>query len=385
MRVSMTLPGPFRRALAGTGLSGMSRPLLWRLLILAGIVFVITCSHYTVTISQHHYHDIFRRLYYLPIVLGGLWFQLRGGMATAILVSLIYAPHVVLQWGAHPDAQWDQYLEILLYNIFGLLTGLLSRRELQQRQALERSSDQLDQSYRQLKEQASQMLMFEEQLLRASRLSALGELSAGLAHEIRNPLGSIRGTAEIIRDPGTGAEQRGEFADILVREVDRLNHVVTNFLRFAHPAPVGKQQTCLNRVVDELLDFSAAEHRRQKIVVSFERAELPEVPVDADQLKQVLLNITLNAVQAMPNGGELHIVTRNEAGQVVVQVTDSGPGIAPEVLPRIFNPFYTTRHTGSGLGLAISQRIIQAHGGQIGVRNRPGAGASFEVVLPVGN
>jgi len=381
MSPSLSLPAP--RVPDGVRLAFLT-PHRLRLLVLAGIIIAITCGHYTVAITQHHYHDIFRRLYYLPIILGGLWFQLRGGLVTAIIVALVYAPHVALQWGAHPDAQWEQYLEILLYNVIGLLTGMLTRRETGQRQALERTAASLDQSYRQLQEQARQILTFEEQLLRASRLSALGELSAGLAHEIRNPLGSIRGTAEIVRDPATSTEQRAEFADILVREVDRLNQVVTNFLRFARPAPVGKQQTCLNRVVEELLDFSAVEYRRQKIEVRFDRAELPEIPVDADQLKQVLLNVTLNAVQAMPDGGELRITTRREAGCVVVQVADSGPGIEPEALPRIFNPFYTTRHTGSGLGLAISQRIVQAHGGQIGVQSTPGAGASFEIMLPMG-
>lgn len=365
-------------------------PELWhrhgaRLLILAGIIVAITVGHYTVAIRESHYHEVFRRLYYLPIILAGLWFQVRGGLASAILVSLIYAPHVVLQWGSHPDTQWEQSLEILLYNVIGLLSGIAARRDARQRSALEKTAARLDRSYQQLKDQASQILAFEEQLLRASRLSALGELAAGLAHEIRNPLGSIRGTAEIVKDPATSPGQREEFAEVLVREVDRLNQVVSKFLRFAKPDPVGRQAVCINQVLDELLEFSAAEYRRQRIEVRFDRAELPRIPVDADQLRQVLLNILLNAVQALSTGGVVRVTTLLKEDSVVVQIADNGPGIAPEVLPRIFNPFYTTRQSGTGLGLAISQRIVQAHGGQIGVQSRPGEGAVFEVMLPAGN
>lgn len=356
-----------------------------RLLILGGIIVAITFGHYTVAIRESHYHEVFRRLYYLPIILAGLWFQVRGGLASAILVSLIYAPHVVLQWGSHPDTQWEQSLEILLYNVIGLLSGIAARRDARQRSAQEKTAARLDRSYQQLKDQASQILAFEEQLLRASRLSALGELAAGLAHEIRNPLGSIRGTAEIVKDPATSPGQREEFAEVLVREVDRLNQVVSKFLRFAKPDPVGRQAVCINQVLDELLEFSAAEYRRQRIEVRFDRAELPRIPVDADQLRQVLLNILLNAVQALSTGGVVRVTTLLKEDSVVVQIADNGPGIAPEVLPRIFNPFYTTRQSGTGLGLAISQRIVQAHGGQIGVQSRPGEGAVFEVMLPAGN
>lgn len=365
-------------------------PVLWRrhgtrLLILGGLIVLITLGHYTVAIQESHYHEVFRRLYYLPIILAGLWFQVRGGLVTAILVALIYAPHIVLQWGSHPDTQWEQSLEILLYNVIGLLAGTFARKDAKQRRELENNAARLDRSYHQLKEQAQQILTFEEQLLRASRLSALGELSAGLAHEIRNPLGSIRGTAEIVKDPTTAPSQREEFAEILVREVDRLNQVVSNFLRFAKPAPVGRQAININQVVEELLEFSAAEYRRQRVEVSFERGALPAIPADADQLKQVILNILLNAVQALPAGGVVHVSTIPGEDCVVVQIADNGPGIDPDVLPRIFNPFYTTRHDGSGLGLAISQRIVQAHGGQIEVRSRPGEGALFKIQLPRGN
>jgi signal transduction histidine kinase len=383
------MPGMSDSSLAGSstpvsvaGLVALAWPHRLRLLILLLTIGGITIGHYQTAIHLHLYHDIFRRLYYLPIILGGLWFQLRGGLTTGILVSIVYAPHVVFQWGDHPDAQLEQYLEIILYNVVGVLTGALAKKELLHRQRAENTAQNLDRSYQALKEQAKLILTFEEQLLRASQLSALGELAAGLAHEIRNPLGSIRGTAEIVRDPTTPIKQRDEFAAILIQEVDRLNLVVSNFLKFARPAPVGKQSYDLNRLLDELVDFTAPECQRSQVAVSLTPAELPHIAVDPDQLRQVFLNLILNAVQAMPEGGTLQIHTSRRDDAVVTVFSDSGSGIPPAILPKIFNPFFTTRQTGNGLGLAISQRIVQAHGGQIEVDSGE-QGTTFRVLLPL--
>ena len=354
-----------------------------RVIILAAVIAAITLGHYLTGIQLHHYHDIFRRLYYLPIILGGVWFQLRGGLITAIVVSIVYAPHVVLQWGAHPDAQLEQYLEIVLYNVIGVLTGGLARKEKCQRQILETTAHDLEESFQELKEQAKLILTFEEQLLRASRLSALGELAAGLAHEIRNPLGSIRGTAEIVKDSSLSEEQRVEFSAIMIREVDRLNQVVTNFLSFARPAPTQKNACDLNAVLNQIVEFSGAQCQQNQVSVRLAQNRLPLVSGDADQFKQVFLNLLLNAIQAMPEGGLLEITTQQRDGKIAVTFEDNGPGISRESLGKIFNPFFSTRHTGTGLGLAISQRIVQAHGGQINVSSEAGQGARFEVQLPV--
>ncbi|MDW7645857.1 MAG: ATP-binding protein [Desulfuromonadales bacterium] len=367
------------------GLGSLLREGRWRWAVLLGLVAAISLGHYLVNVDQHHYHDIFRRSYYLPIILAGLWFQLRGGLAVAILVSVVYAPHVVFQWGAHPEAQWEQYLEILLYHVIGGVTGLLSLKERSQRFKLEKTAQRLNESYQKLVDQASQILTFEEQLVRASRSTALVELAAGLAHEIRNPLGSIRGTAEILKDETISSAQRGEFADILLREVDRMNQVVTDFLQFARPVDLGKKSCDLNALLQELVLFTAGECQRAKISVRFDPGDMPLVPVDSEQIRQVFLNILLNAVQAMAGGGALRIATHRLDDSLVVRFIDNGPGIAQELLPKIFNPFFTTKQTGTGLGLAISQRIIQVHGGRINVASRVGQGTTFEVQLPLGD
>lgn len=354
-----------------------------RIAVIVGMVAAISALHYLTTLQMQHAHDIYRRLYYVPIVLGGLWFALRGGLATAIAASLLFLPHVVFQWGHHPTSQPEQYLEILLYNIIGGLTGFLSGREREQKHAHQQAALRLEESYRILSTQADQIFEIEEQLRRADRLSTLGELSAGLAHEIRNPLGSIRGTAEILKDGVAPDDPRHEFAEILVKEVDRLNRVLEDFLRFARQAPMERGRFDLNAIVREVLDLTRRQAERSQVTVIVRQEELPSLDGDGGQIRQALLNLVLNALQAMPAGGQLTVSTRRSGTLAEVAIADTGPGIPVGEETRIFKTFVTTRPDGTGLGLPISQRIITSHGGQITVASTPGEGATFTVALPL--
>jgi signal transduction histidine kinase len=354
-----------------------------RLLIIVGLILGITALHYTTGTDIKHAHDIYRRLYYVPIVLGGVWFTLRGGVGAAIAASILYAPHVIFQWGHHPAAELEQYLEILLYNIIGFLTGSLAYREQAQKQRYRLAAQHLEESYQTLKSQADQILEIEEQLRRADRLSALGELSAGMAHEIRNPLGSIRGTAEILKENVDVADPKYEFAEILVKEVDRLNRVLEDFLRFAKPAPVERDLFDVNEALSEVLDLTRQQALKNRVEVSFDEGSLADIPGDREQLKQAFLNLVLNALQIMPEGGRLMLSSVQDEKHVLITFRDTGPGIAPAEIQRIFNPFVTTRDEGTGLGLAITQRIIQGHAGRIDVESTYGKGAVFTVCLPL--
>lgn len=363
--------------------SGMRKNELIRLVILVALVLVITSLHYLTTTQKVHFHDIYRRLYYIPIVLGGLWFTLRGGLATAIAVSVLFAPHVVFQWGHHPAADPEQYLEILLYNVIGFLTGFLAEKEKTQKVRYQKAAHRLEESYDKLKSQADQILEIEEQLRRADRLSALGQLSAGMAHEIRNPLGSIRGTAEILQEGIDPADRRYEFTCILIKEVDRLNKVVQNFLDFARPSGGDRELVDINRLLAEVLTLTGQPALKNGVTTRLDAGVVPEMEGDGEQLKQAFLNLVLNALQAMPAGGSLTISTALTAGTLEVRFTDTGGGIPRENLDRIFNPFFTTRGEGTGLGLAITHRIIQGHGGRIAVESRLGAGTTFILTFPV--
>lgn len=354
-----------------------------RLTIVAGFLVLITALHYMTTTQMVQAHDVYRRLYYVPIVLGGVWFALRGGIVTSILASLLYMPHVLFHWQHQPSIALEQYLEIVLYNVIGCLTGFLAERERQQKLRYQKTAETLEESYRKLREQADQIIEIEGQLRRADRLSALGELSAGMAHEIRNPLGSIKGTAEILRDGVAPDDPKLEFADILIKEVDRLNKVLEDFLRFARPEPVERGRFSPNNAITEVLELTKQQAIRNRVEIETDLAEDVEIPGRGEQIQQALLNLVLNALQAMPDGGRLKISSLIHANEVRLRVSDNGPGIAMEDRERIFNPFVTTRDTGTGLGLAITQRIVQSHDGHILLESTPGQGSSFTLCLPI--
>jgi len=360
----------------------MRKENLTRFVILVVLTVGITALHYLTTTEREALHDIYRRLYYIPIVLGGLWFSLRGGVSLAVFASLLYLPHIFLHWGHNPTIRVEQYLEIVLYNLIGFMTGFLAARERRQKERAQQTAGQLEESYSKLRDQADQILEIEEQLRRADRLTALGELSAGMAHEIRNPLGSIRGTAEILQEGFPPEDKRYEFARILIQEVDRLNRVVQDFLTFARPEPPRLEEFDPETVLGEVLQLVQQPARKQGVELELQIDRAPKLCGHREQLKQVFLNLVLNALQAMPEGGRLTITAGCDGSAIVLRFRDTGPGIPFEVRERIFNPFFTTRREGTGLGLAITQRIVSSHGGRIEIEESTERGTVFKVTLP---
>jgi signal transduction histidine kinase len=226
------------------------------------------------------------------------------------------------------------------------------------------------------------------------RLAALGEMSAGLAHEIRNPLGAIKASAQFLVDEdAANPHPEREFLDIIVEEVDRLNRVVSSFLDYARPSKGDPAPTDVNAAVMRTMQLLGAECAAADVTFTTELdAEAPKVRIDVEQLRQVLINLVQNAVQAMETGGAIQIRTRSRerhsisgrtSRYVEIRVTDTGPGIPQRVLKNLFVPFVTTKDRGTGLGLAISQRIVTAAGGRIEARTHAGEGTTFVVTLPL--
>ncbi|MEM7434643.1 MAG: ATP-binding protein [Myxococcota bacterium] len=231
-----------------------------------------------------------------------------------------------------------------------------------------------------------------QQMKDKDRLAALGEMAAGLAHEIRNPLGSIKASAQFLAETGDSSEDGHEFLGIIVDEVDRLNRVVSSFLDYARPGQTDTEAIFVNSAVQRTLQLLKPEcdaaNVRLDVTVDH---DLPRVRIDIERLRQVLINLVQNAVQAMPSGGDIFVETRTQdrfrigGGAhrwVKISVRDTGPGIAPAMLANLFVPFVTTKQQGTGLGLAISQRIVSEAGGRIDVRSRQGFGTTFVVLLP---
>ena len=360
---------------------------------LATAIFLVTIAHLLTPVGRQIQHDILVRLYYFPIAMGGLWYGLRGGLGTAGLITLMYLPHVI---GVdHGPLTIGYLLEIPVFLAVGFLIGLMVDRQEHYRRGLEVQTETLARSHRELQEQTRLLLEKETQLRRADRLSALGQLSAGLAHEIRNPLGAIKGAVEILQDDYPAGHPKTEFFAILLKEVNRLNDVLTNFLSFARPVNPHLTPVDVRGVVSALegLVSGQARGRRVQVFTSFHSGP-SRVMADETLLKQAFLNIMLNALEAMPEGGDLAISTRlgwetaasgaDERPEWLETVfDDTGPGIAEEHLGCIFDPFFTTKKDGTGLGLAITHRIIENHQGTIRVMSQRGKGTTFVITLPL--
>lgn len=367
----------------------MKNTTLLRIFLLTVFVAGISLLHYFTPLRLPMLHDIYQRLYYIPIILAAFWFGFRGGIGCALVVSIVYAPHILFQWGHHMTMELEKYLEIILYNVVGGITGFLSQKERERADQLRKTALGLEKSCEKLSRQSERITEMEGKLRKAERLSTIGELAAVLAHEIRNPLGSIQGTAEILKDDFQPGDRKYEFLEIMVKESRRLNTVVEDFLRLARPQPVLMGECDLLEELNNVIALVSSEAKKLNITLDCRIDHLPPMEGDPEKLRQAILNIILNALQASSPGGSVTITACREdpgalgSGWIELFFADSGPGIAAGAADRIFEPFFTTREGGTGLGLAITRKIIEGHGGTITLMSEPGHGAVFRIRLPV--
>lgn len=281
------------------------------------------------------------------------------------------------RWVLPPEQIRELGLRVIFLAVFGFLTYRLAESRGEQARKLQSVAEQLSDANRSLQEA-------EAAVRRSERLAALGQLSAGLAHELRNPLGTIRASAEMLRKniPEENAMAR-ELTGFIAGEVDRTNSLVSRFLEFARPLEPKLQQADLSEVIDRAvarLERDAANHP-----VSVHKnysPDIPPFPLDAELMEGVIYNLALNAAQATAPGGAITVKTRPVDDLVELSVIDRGSGIDPKHLESIFNPFFTTKADGVGLGLAIVSKIVDAHGGKMAVESELGKGTVFRVFLP---
>ena len=224
-----------------------------------------------------------------------------------------------------------------------------------------------------------------DQLIRAEKLTELGELVAGVAHEVRNPLAVIRASAQMIDQEIAGECASSELFQMMLQEIDRIDAVVNALLDFGRPSGSRFGPVAPQRLIEEVVLLINQFAKQQAVEITAEIPdELPHIRADEDRLKQVFINLVSNAIQAMPGGGSLNITAAATEDFIRVAFADTGIGISPEEQQHIFDPFHTTRAEGSGLGLCIAHRIVDAHNGFISVDSEPGRGSTFIVGLPVG-
>jgi two-component system sensor histidine kinase HydH len=343
--------------------------------LLAGII-VITFLHYNTSTHYLLLHEIYQRLYYIPIIYAAYSYGLRGGLAAAVLSTLIYLPHLA----QHSDNRVyaiNQYAEMILFQVVGAVTGLLAGAERRERQKYEQTAVELQRAYDELRSTVDQLLL-------ADRHASLGQMSAAIVHEIRNPLGAIHGAAEALESTVPPEHEKAEFLTIIKREAERLNGLVTDFLQFARPRSPELLPTPPREIVESVVKLASKQAEQTRVKIAVDVAEpLPLVLLDAEQMKQVLLNLILNAIEAMPEGGQLTISAGQRGEDLSLAVRDTGKGIDPTVREKLFSPFVTTKTRGTGLGLAIAHRLVTQHGGRIEAVDGENGGALVDIRLPL--
>jgi signal transduction histidine kinase len=350
----------------------------WGVWIIPLLIIVISILHYTTTTKLHHIHEIYRRLYYIPIIIAAFRFSFWGGIFSSFFISLIYVPHIIFQWEGVFLDNLVRFTEIILYLAVGCVAGILSKKVQKERDRYKSTAEELEKSYKQLEFQSGQLSEMENQLRAADRLAVLGELSASLAHEVRNPLGSIKGAADILNKRSSTDKTTQEFTNVLTKEVNRLNQVVENYLGLAHTSSDHIDKSDLKSEIQLVLDLAGPEIRKKQIQV---RYDFPDHPVfirmQKVEIRQVLLNLVLNALTALNEKGHLHIRVEPQKNKIIVAVTDTGIGIPHDQISAVFRPFFTTRKSGTGLGLSIVKRIMETHGGEIKVESSQGKETTF--------
>jgi len=332
---------------------------------------------YTDGVSSSYYW-----LLLLPMISAGSSLGVLGTLVVTLLAWCVYLSFLLrIDWNRFvieaPERR-ELALRVIFLAVAGNLTNTLAEARRRQFARTKAMADQLAEANRNLQQA-------EEAVRRSDRLAALGQLAAGLAHELRNPLGTIRASAEMLnRSVASENEVAREVAGFIAEEVDRTNSLVTRFLDFVRPLELRPAPADLAQVLDRSVAMVEREAAAREVTVYKNYSpDIPPFPLDAELMERVFYNLLANAAQATAPGGAVTVKTRPVDGNAEISVIDRGSGIDPKLIDTIFNPFFTTKPDGVGLGLAICSKIVDQHGGKIAVESQPGKGSVFRVYLPL--
>jgi signal transduction histidine kinase len=364
-------------------------------LILAGLLALCILQYYvdrtplikTDFFNQSFFtgiHDLNRIMFFIPVIYASLVFRVRGSLITSLIFLIAILPRALF-YSTFPNP----LARALTFVVLAALVGFLLATELNRSEKEKKIRDELSLVNRKLMENVQKLEESREQLIQADKLTSLGQLAASIAHEVNNPLTGILVYTQLLQKK-IAADQMPketalEYLSKMEFELVRSAKLIHNLLDFARQSPPVFRKVDLNAVINRAFELAAYSAKLQNIQITKELdPALPELIADFDQLQQVCTNLILNAIQAMPDGGRLILRTSFEKDFFRVEVGDTGYGISPENLKKLYTPFFTTKQEikGVGLGLAVSYGIVQRHHGRIEVQSRPGEGTVFTVVLP---
>lgn len=366
---------------------GLRSPHFWIISVVMAIIALLYYSGHTPLarfggfFSDSFPHDLHRALFLIPLIYAALTFRVRGALVTSLIFLCAVLPRGFYSPYAEP------LVRAVLFVLFSALIGMLSALLIDRVEKEEMVRVKLSMAYQ---EAMSRLRENEERLIQAEKLTSLGQLAASIAHEINNPLAGVLVYTKLLsKKIASDNFEKKEVLDQLSKietEVGRCSGIIRNLLDFARQSMPTLRPVDVNQVLEQVLSLVGHQAQLQKVEVVKEfRPSLPPVLADFNQLQQVFTNLTLNAIQAMPNGGTLRLRTSVVDSEVRVDVQDTGCGIPKENFKKLFTPFFTTKEKGKGvgLGLAVVHGIIERHKGRVEVQSEVGKGSTFSVFLKV--
>ncbi len=326
---------------------------------IAFLLVSLTLLHYVsprIAHDRYHLEIIFQRLYFLPIMLGCLWFDLRGGLTAFCVVFLLLIPHHVSRWSGMTPDDLTRIMQIVVYFVIAVVLGKVVSVQKQE----------------QLKAK------------QAENLAAIGRALSAVAHDMKTPLIAIGGFANLIKQHLLPGNPDSGKLDIIISETARLEGMVKDMLDFSRPLDLNRAEVDIRPMIEECLAIVEENAKTQKVgLKAISADDLPRVLVDPMRIRQALINLLTNAVQSCSEGDSVTIHSFFKGKNLFLDVIDSGCGISPEMREAIFAPFFTTRKNGTGLGLPIVKKIVDSHGGSVEIIDNPSKGLTFRMIIPI--
>ncbi len=327
-----------------------------KVVIIAVMIGSILCLHYLTFPELRYHHAVYRMLFYLPLILGSLWFGMKGAVYICVSVSVLFLPHAIRQWEWFSLDDFHRLSEGALYIGIALILGFLVERERKKQRAL----------------------------VRVRSLAAVGKAVSEIAHDMKTPLMAIGGFAkQVSKKLGPDNPDRKKLG-LVIQETAHLELMVKEMLDFGKPVELQFTEIDFNELVSDSVKVAQPTAKENGVALETDLAlSLPSIVLDAPRVKQVLLNLITNAIQASTAGEHVRVCTRLNSLGIVLEVADHGEGIAKEYHESIFHPFFSTKREGTGLGLGIVKKIVETHGGEVSFSANQEKGVTFTVRLPL--
>jgi two-component system, NtrC family, sensor histidine kinase HydH len=327
-----------------------------RIFIIFFLIGIIACSDYLTDTGERKFHVLYQGLFFFPVMLSGYWFGLRGGLAAAMSIALALIPLSIIHWKGFSSEDFNNIIAMVLYNVVGVTLGVLRDRE--QRQ--------------------------QKHLREAESLAAMGRAVSSLAHDMKTPLIAIGGFTNWVKKHTEADSPCQEKLNIVIGETMRLENMVKDMLDFSRPLELHPSEEDLGSILTECLTVIEGMAEERKVSIRIESPEnIPSAILDAMKMKQVLINLIMNAVQASPEGESVIVSSHRTDKELIIDVSDRGCGIPVDKIESIFIPFFTTKREGTGLGLSTARKIVEAHGGHMEIVNNSENGITFRIVIPI--